>query len=330
MSKLNLQAPLEMWGLRLDKALALLPEIETRSRAAWLIDESKVLINGKKPKSSQTIKESDLIELDIPNVTSNELVPYDFKLDVLFEDDQVIVINKPAGLVVHPAPGHEQDTLVNALLFHTADFNMKFGDSRPGIVHRLDRFTSGILVVAKNDRAHENLVLQFKERSTSRLYHAVCIGRPRTLKGTLKSFLARHPIDRKKYASLIGEDRKIITDPEADVEIGKFAITHFDVLAAKNSLSYVQLKLETGRTHQIRIHLADQGCPIVGDNLYGGDKKIRLIEQKQIQFDVENINRFLLHACELSFTHPTNGQRMDFKADWPAEDLALIQKWGLR
>lgn len=330
MGKIKINAPSEMGGLRLDKALAQIPEIETRSRASWLIDEGRVLVNSKSAKASLAIKPNDLIEVDLPEVTSNELQAYDFKLDILHEDSDVIVINKPAGLVVHPAAGHEQDTLVNALLAHTQDFNMKFGDNRPGIVHRIDKETSGILVVAKNDRAHENLVLQFKERTTHRLYHAVCIGRPKTLSGTIKSWLARHPVDRKRYASVLGEDRKVITDSQAEVSSGKWALTHFEVLKHKGGLSYLQLKLETGRTHQIRIHLSEAGCPIVGDSLYGADKKIKNVEAKDSQNDIKNLQRFLLHACELSFTHPSSGERLHFKSDWPQLDLELIKKWGLR
>lgn len=330
MSKIEIIAPAEMWGLRLDKALALIPEVETRSRAAWLIDEGKVFVNKKPAKASAPIKQHDHIEIELPEATSNELLPYDFKLDILFEDKDIVVINKPAGLVVHPAAGHEQDTLVNALLAHTQDFNMKFGDKRPGIVHRIDKETSGILVVAKNDQAHENLVQQFKERSTDRVYYAVCIGRPRTLTGTIQSFLARHPIDRKRYASLTDSSRYIITDPNYENAAGKWAITHFEVLKYKSNLSYLKLKLETGRTHQIRIHMSEAGAPIAGDVLYGADKKARVIEARETQAEVKALNRFLLHAAQLSFTHPTSNERMSFESEWPAADLKLIQKWGLR
>lgn len=330
MSKIEVIAPAEMWGLRLDKALALIPEVETRSRAAWLIDEGKVSVNKKPAKPSQAIKQNDLIEIELPEATANELLPYDFKLDILFEDKDLIVINKPSGLVVHPAAGHEQDTLVNALLAHTQDFNMKFGDKRPGVVHRIDKETSGILVVAKNDRAHESLVQQFKERSTERLYYAVCIGRPATLSGTIQSFLARHPVDRKRYASVLDQDRYIITDPNYESPVGKWAVTHFDVLQYKKNLSYLKLKLETGRTHQIRIHLSESGSPIAGDVLYGADKKSRIIEARETQAEVKALKRFLLHAAQLSFTHPVTQQRMHFECDWPEADLELIKKWSLR
>ncbi|WP_413585746.1 RluA family pseudouridine synthase [Bdellovibrio sp. HCB274] len=319
----------EMVGLRLDKALAFLPEIENRSRASHLIDSSLVKVNGKIAKASHPLKSTDLIEVTIPAPVPTELQSYDLKLDVLFEDSDVIVINKPAGLVVHPAAGHAHDTLVNALISHTDDLSMKFGEERPGIVHRLDKETSGIIVVAKNDKAHESLTAQFKERSTHRIYYAVCIGTARNLSGSVKSFLARHPVDRKKYASVLGDDRKPLVNPDDDPGLGKWAVTHYEVLSRKSGLSYMKMKLETGRTHQIRVHLSESGIPIAGDSLYGADKKIRSVEQKSIQEDLRSLPRFLLHAAELGFTHPRTQERMFFKKDWPEDIAVLIKKWGL-
>ncbi|MDG0815037.1 RluA family pseudouridine synthase [Bdellovibrio svalbardensis] len=329
MKSLNIAATEEMAGLRLDKALAFIPEIENRSRAAHLIDNARVLLNGKVEKASAKVKLGDQIQINLPEPTPTELQPYDLKLDVLFEDEDVIVINKPAGLVVHPAAGHAHDTLVNALISHTDDLSMKFGEERPGIVHRLDKETSGIIVVAKNDKAHESLTSQFKERSTHRIYYAVAIGTARTLSGTIKSYLARHPVDRKRYASVIGEDRQPLIDQEEPPLIGKWAVTHYDVLARKSGLTYLKLKLETGRTHQIRVHLSENALPIAGDVLYGADKKIRTIEQKGIQEDLRKLPRFLLHAAELGFTHPKTGEQMFFQQDWPEDILSLIKKWGL-
>lgn len=320
----------EMVGLRLDKALALHPEIATRARAAHLIDNSCVLVNKKAPKASQPLKATDVIEVQLPAPQPSELQPYDFKLDVLFEDQDVIVINKPAGLVVHPAAGHEQDTLVNALLAHTKDLSMKFGEERPGIVHRLDKETSGIIVVAKNDKAHESLTAQFKERSTDRVYFAVCIGTARTLNGTFKSFLARHLVDRKRYASILDTEGKVYVNQEDPPSFGKWAVTHFDVLKRQGGLSYLKLKLETGRTHQIRVHLSENGLAIAGDGTYGADKKIRTIESRHTQEDVKSLPRFLLHAAELGFTHPRTQERMFFQQDWPEEIQQLLKKWNLR
>lgn len=319
-----------MAGLRLDKALSLNEKIGTRSRAAHLIELAAVMVNGKISKPSVPLKAGDNIEVLLPAPTPSELQPYDLKLDVLFEDHDLIVINKPAGLVVHPAAGHAHDTLVNALISHTDDLSMKFGEDRPGIVHRLDKETSGVIVIAKNDITHEALTAQFKERSTHRIYYAVAIGTTKNLQGSFRSFLARHPVDRKRYASVLGEDRKLFQDPHSPPDIGKWAVTHYEVLQRKSSLSYLKLKLETGRTHQIRVHLSESGLPIAGDSLYGADKKVRTVEAKSIQEDLRTLPRFLLHAAELGFTHPRTKERMSFTQDWPEDVQLLLKKWGLR
>ncbi len=327
---LEITATPEMSGLRLDKALVLVPEIETRSRAAHLIDSGAVLVNGKSCKPSLSLKEGDQLHITLPEPEPTDLQPYDFKLDILFEDSDVIVINKPSGLVVHPAAGHAHDTLVNALIAHTQDLSMKYGEIRPGIVHRLDKETSGILVVAKNDFAHENLTQQFKNRSTHRIYFAVALGASRLPQGTFKSFLARHPVDRKKYSSVLGEEKKPFMDVDNPPDIGKWAVTNYEVLSRKSGLNYMKLKLETGRTHQIRVHLSENGLPIAGDTLYGGDKKIKSLESSATQAEVKTLDRFLLHASELGFTHPRTQEQMMFRQEWPEEILALLKKWGLR
>lgn len=319
----------DMLGLRLDKALALRPEIETRSRASHLIDEGRVSVNGRPAKPSIVLKDGDEITVQLPEAEPTELIAYDFPLEILFEDEHLIVINKPSGLVVHPAAGHAQDTLVNALIHHTTDLSMKFGEQRPGIVHRLDKETSGILVVAKNDRAHEILTQQFKDRSIHRIYYAICIGIPKPGKGQSQSYLARHPSDRKRYASVLGEDRKIQTTKVPEPSVGKWAVTHYEVLNSHGGLSYCKMKLETGRTHQIRVHLSEKGTPIAGDNLYGADKKIKNIASKETQADLKSLNRFLLHAAELGFTHPVTKNELFFKQDWPEDIKAKIKKWGL-
>ncbi|HEY8272812.1 MAG TPA: RluA family pseudouridine synthase [Pseudobdellovibrionaceae bacterium] len=324
----------ELQGLRLDKALGLRPEIETRSRASHLIEDGLVTVNGQKVKASVILKPGDHIEIQLPEPEPTDLIPYDFPLDILFEDDHLIVVNKPSGLVVHPAAGHTQDTLVNALIYHVKNLSMKFGEQRPGIVHRLDKETSGILVIAKNDKAHENLTQQFKQRSIHRIYYAVCMGVPKPQAGQIQSYLARHPVDRKRYASVlnsgVGTDKKIQTTKEPIPPIGKWAVTHYEVLKNHSGLSYCKLKLETGRTHQIRVHLAEKGTPIAGDNLYGADKKIKSIAAKKIQADLKNLNRFLLHAAELGFLHPLTGEELLFTQGWPEDIQAQIQQWGLQ
>lgn len=318
-----------MAGLRLDKALVCIPEIETRSRASHLIENNLVTVNGKAAKASYKVSEGDVVDITLPAPEPSDLQPYDFKLDILFEDTDIIVINKPSGLVVHPAAGHFQDTLVNALISHTDDLSMKFGEERPGIVHRLDKETSGIIVVAKNDKSHESLTAQFKERSTHRIYFAAALGTAKTLNGTIRSYLARHPVDRKKYASVIGPDRLPLIDKEDPPAVGKWAVTHYEVLGRKSGLSYLKLKLETGRTHQIRVHLSEQSLPIAGDVLYGADRKIKSIEQRAIQEDLRALPRFLLHAAELGFNHPRTQERLLFKKDWPEDIQVLLKKWGL-
>lgn len=320
----------EMLGQRLDKALALRAEIETRSRASHLIEEGFVHVNGRVAKPSLILRAGDQIEIQLPEAEPTDLVAYDFPLDILFEDKHLMVINKPSGLVVHPAAGHTQDTLVNALIHHTKDLSMKFGEQRPGIVHRLDKETSGVLVIAKNDQAHEKLTQQFKERGIHRIYYAVCIGTPKPAQGGIQSYLARHPVDRKKYASVLSSDRKIQTTKSPEPSFGKWAVTHYECLKTNSGLSYCKLKLETGRTHQIRVHLSEKGSPIAGDILYGADKKTKSIESKKTQSAIKALQRFLLHAAELGFIHPATGKELFFAQEWPEDILELLKSWGLK
>lgn len=307
-----------MVGLRLDKALSHIEIIGTRSRAEFLIDEGCVQINQKSVKSSYHLKATDILEIALPEPQSMEIIPYDFELDILFEDEDIIVVNKPAGLVVHPGAGHSQDTLVNALVAYTKDLAMKFGEDRPGIVHRLDRETSGILVVAKNDFSQENLSQQFRQRTVHRIYYAIALGIPPKPEGTIRSFLARHPLDRKRYASIFGPDNKIMRAPTPEPTHGKWAVTHYKILKTHPSgVSYFQLKLETGRTHQIRVHLSEMGCPILADETYGAFKKIKSIHGHPNQDMVKTATRCALHAAELGFEHPRTGEPHSFKVDWP-------------
>jgi 23S rRNA pseudouridine1911/1915/1917 synthase len=313
-----------MIGLRLDKALSSIPEIKSRSRAEHLIEQGHVVVNRKGAKCSHILKETDIVEISFPQATAAELQPLDLKLDILFEDSEVIVVNKPPGLVVHPAAGHHHDTLVNALIAHTDDLAMKFGEERPGIVHRLDRETSGVLVVAKNDQAQENLQSQFKARTVHRVYHAICLGIPLKPQGVVQSYLARHPTDRKRYASILGEDRKIYRVKEHPPAIGKWAVTHYQTLKTHPAgVSYLKLKLETGRTHQIRVHLSELGTPILADKTYGAERKMRSVHGSHNQEVLKSAERCSLHACELAFDHPATKERLSFKVPWP--DLSEIR-----
>ena len=307
--------------LRLDKWLSNKAELKdlipTRSFAQNLIDKNLVKVNQKVAKSSLQLKTNDLIEIQIPIKENIGLIPYNFKLDIIYEDDDLIVINKPSGLVVHPAAGHEQDTLVNALLFHTNQLSMK-NELRPGIVHRIDKETSGLLVVAKNDYAHDVLAAQFKNKTSYRIYFAIAEGKQNKKSGTVQSYLARHPTDRKKYSS-VKENNKIINELRTETTIGKWAVTHYQIIETVHQKHLLKLQLETGRTHQIRIHMAEIGLPLVGDVLYGYSVK---------NFRDQNLSRFYLHAAELGFTHPRTQVNMMFKVDWPSQDLQQIKSWG--
>jgi 23S rRNA pseudouridine1911/1915/1917 synthase len=300
--------------IRLDKwineRVELKSHLPTRSFIQNLIENGQVTVNGIHTKSSYLIKNNDLIEVLIPAPRPTELIPYNFPLEIVFEDNDLIVVNKPAGLVVHPAAGHEQDTLVNALLFYTNDLSMK-NEERPGIVHRIDKETSGLLVIAKNDYSHENLSQQFKNKTTHRIYYAITESQKTLKDGKIESYLARHPTDRKKYASL----------KNSNLQNGKLAITHFKYLESAGNKHLFQLKLETGRTHQIRVHLSENSHSIVGDTTYGYPVK---------KFKEQNLKRFYLHAAELGFKHPRTNEFLLFKSNWPNEDLALIRSWNFK
>lgn len=304
-------------GQRIDRYLTQLEEVSSRAYAQNLIEKSAVTVNGQHIKSSYKINLNDRIEINLPELVSSELLPYDLPLDIVYEDHDLLVVNKPAGLVVHPAAGHQQETLVNALLHHTKELSMK-NEQRPGIVHRIDKDTSGLLVVAKNDVTHENLSEQFKNKSTGRLYYAVLDGHLPQMKGACRSFLARHPHDRKRYAS-VRLNNKIITDSALAPDIGKWAVTHFEKISVSSQMSYMKIQLETGRTHQIRVHMNELGHPLVGDVTYGYSvKKLKAL----------GLRRFFLHAAQLSFTHPHNQQLMSFSAPWPAADLKWLREQG--
>jgi 23S rRNA pseudouridine1911/1915/1917 synthase len=296
----------EQAGVRLDRVLAQLDFISSRSRAAWLMDRGLVSLQGKPLKASFKAQTGDQIQIELPPQEASSLQPLDAPLDVLFEDDSLVVLNKPAGLVVHPAAGHQQDTLVNILLQHIDQLSMGFAENRPGIVHRLDRDTSGILVVAKNDLAHHHLAEQFRLKTAHRIYWAIVHGVPKLASGTITSHLARHPQDRKRFASNKAGQ-------------GKSAITHYKLLQSLPSdLSWLQCKLETGRTHQIRVHLSESGHPIIADPIYG-----RRNERNPAP-------RLALHACELGFEHPRTHQQMLFRVGWPAELRTWVETLGFR
>lgn len=296
----------EQAAQRLDKWLSGLDFIPSRSRAAELIQLGLVTVDGKALKASQKVSAGKLLRVEIPQPPPTELQALDRPLEVLFEDENLIVVNKPAGLVVHPAAGHAQDTLVNILLHHVKQLSMGFNEQRPGIVHRLDRDTSGILVVAKNDRAHHHLAEQFRAKSSHRIYWALVHGRANPNSGVIRTTLARHPSDRKRFASTA-------------TGMGKAAITHYKTLDEKNGFSWIQCRLETGRTHQIRVHLSELNVPIVGDPIYGAK-----VKDRKLAF----VTRMALHACVLGFTHPLSGKELSFTTPWPEELLLMAKTMG--
>lgn len=290
----------ELAGQRLDVALVrLLPEL-TRARAQKLLEEGLVLVEGRSQKANYRVKKGESVQVFIPPPKPAEYEPEDIALNILYEDQDLLVLDKPKGQVVHPAAGHGSGTLVNALLHHCQSLSGIGGEARPGIVHRLDKDTSGILVIAKNDRAHVALSQQFKAHSVTREYVAIVHGDVKQDKGTISACLGRHPRDRKKMAVL----------PEGK---GRRAVTHFQVLERFGRFTYLLLQLETGRTHQIRVHLSFIGHPVAGDPVYG-PKRARLPLSGQA-----------LHARKLGFVHPADNRYMEFTSEPPAEFQAFLE-----
>ncbi len=288
----------EKSGKRLDAWLA--AEQPEHSRARWqsLIQDGNVTANGESVKRNHKLREGDRVEWTIPDPVSTEVLPEDIPLDILYEDAHVIAINKPAGLVVHPAAGNENGTLVNALLHHCTDLAGIGGEIRPGIVHRLDKDTSGVIIVAKTEAALNELARQFKERETEKEYRAVVRGVPSPPRGRIETTIGRHPIHRKKMA--------------AEVRNGRHAVSNYEVIEAFDRAALLRVQIETGRTHQIRVHMAHIKHPVIGDKLYG-----------RAHADGIKADRQMLHAAKLSIAHPDTGERMYFCAPLP-EDMERL------
>ncbi|RZI48345.1 RluA family pseudouridine synthase [Lactococcus kimchii] len=285
-------------NLRLDKALANQTEY-SRSLLTELIKNDKVAINGETKKAKYKVKTGDRIEFEVPAPEVLDVVAEDLPLEIVYEDSDVAVVNKPQGMVVHPAAGHASGTLVNAIMYHIKDLSTINGVIRPGIVHRIDKDTSGLLMIAKNDKAHESLAAQLKDKTNKRRYLAIVHGEIPNDKGTIEAPIGRNLKDRKKQAVVSG---------------GKPAVTHFEVLERFYGFTLVALHLETGRTHQIRVHMNYIGHPIAGDPLYGPNKTL-----------TPNHGQFL-HAETLGFVHPTTEELMEFQVDVPAIFAEQIQK----
>ena len=296
----TLQAGSEDAGGRLDAWLAgQLPDV-TRSAAARLCEEGRVTLAGKPLAKNYRLIGGEAVAVALPDPAPVDVAPQDIPLDVVYEDGDVIVVNKPKGLVVHPAPGHPDGTLVNALLHHCGDSLSGIGgELRPGIVHRIDRDTSGLIIAAKNDFAHQRLASQLQDHTLARIYRCIVAGNLREDSGTVDAPIGRHPVDRKKMAVVAN---------------GRSAVTHWSVLERFPGYTYVECRLETGRTHQIRVHMAYIGHPILGDTAYGNKKPVPGLQGQ------------CLHAGKIGFVHPRTGEYLEFEAPLPAYFTGFLQK----
>ncbi len=294
---------------RLDSFLARAVDDLTRSAAQRLIDEGMVTVDGTASKPSLKLKGGERVIVSIPPPLPAEPAAEQIPLEILYEDSDLIVVNKPAGMVVHPGAGTGSGTLVNALLGHCRDLSGIGGQVRPGIVHRIDKDTSGVLVVAKNDRTHVALAHQFKEHTVKRVYLALVFGSPKADKGRIESVIGRHPSERTKMS---GRARH-----------GKHAVTHWQTVCRYPGLTLLRLKLETGRTHQIRVHLSEAGHPLVGDQVYGGGGRLAAIRDPELRRLIRELGRQALHAKVLGFVHPSTGEYLEFDTELP-EDMARI------
>ena len=302
METIFLTAGAEDRGRRLDQFLADGVEEPTRSAAQRLAEEQRVLLDGRPLKKNYKITGGETLEVSLPDPEPIDAVPQDIPLDIVYEDGDVLVINKPKGMVVHPAPGNPDGTVVNAVLYHCGSSLSGIGGAfRPGIVHRIDKDTSGLLIVAKNDRAHLCLSAQLKDHTLARTYEAVVIGTLKEDRGTVDAPLDRSPKDRKKMAVVPG---------------GRRAVTHYEVLARYPGYTHVRCRLETGRTHQIRVHMASLGHPIAGDTVYGPARQ---------KYDLQGQ---CLHARELTFLHPADGRKMHLKCELPGYFTDFLNKLG--
>ena len=300
MGPILLRASEESKNQRLDAFLASSLDGLTRSQATRLIESGEVAVNGRAVSKSYKLAGGEDIAVTLPEPEPVEAVPQDIPLDVVYEDADVIVVNKPSGMVVHPAPGHPDGTLVNALLYHCAGTLSGVGGAlRPGIVHRIDRDTSGLIIAAKNNAAHQYLSAQLADHTLARTYECIVVGKLREDRGTVDAPIARHPTDRKRMAVVAG---------------GREAVTHWEVIARYPGYTYVRCRLETGRTHQIRVHMAYIGHPILGDTVYGAKK------------EVPGLTGQCLHAVGLRFLHPRTHEVVELSCPLPDEFTRMLQK----
>jgi 23S rRNA pseudouridine1911/1915/1917 synthase len=298
---MTLTVPEESEGLRLDRFLASMVPNQSRSQLQRLIKEGRVTVDGAAAKSNHAVRSGERVDLEIPEAVAPVPAGEDLPLTVVYDDPDLIVIEKPAGMVVHPAAGHATGTLVNALVHHVKDLSGIGGEKRPGIVHRLDRGTSGLMVVAKHDRSHDELARQFHDREVDKEYIALVWGEVQAGR-RIDAPIGRDPVNRKKMSAKTRRSREAVTRIVRTERLGP-------------ALTLVQVAIHTGRTHQIRVHLSAIGHPVVGDALYGG-------VHRRVPSDIRaitHLDRPFLHAAKLAFKHPADGRRMEFTSDLPAD-----------
>ncbi len=309
MKSIELTYPFDNSPERLDLFISReVPEL-TRSAVQRLIDTGLITVNGVPPRPSLKLKGGEQVFIEIPPPAPAVPLAEELPLVILYEDSDLIVLDKAAGMSVHPGAGNPDGTLVNALLSHCDDLSGIGGEIRPGIVHRIDKDTTGVIVVAKNDQAHLALARQFEEHSIKRVYFALVYGSPKTDKGRIEAAIGRHPVDRKKMS---GNARR-----------GKHAVTHWKVIGRYGPVTAVELRLETGRTHQIRVHLSEAGFPLLGDPVYGSSGRLTGLKDPALQALIRKLGRQALHARILGFLHPVSGEFLEFSSPLP-EDMARI------
>ncbi len=288
-------------GLRLDKAITVLCDELSRNAVQQLIDDENILVNGVASNKKYNVKKNDVITVVMPELKELSVDAENIPLEIVYEDEHLLVVNKPKGMVVHPAAGNYNGTLVNALLYHCGDSLSGInGVIRPGIVHRIDKDTSGLLIVAKNDTAHKGLAEQIKDHSFTREYKTIVVGNVKDNEGTIDAPIGRHPKDRKKQA---------VTDKNS-----RNAVSHFEVLERFNGFTFLKVRLETGRTHQIRVHMAYRGTPVAGDVVYGNPKKTYGLQGQ------------CLHAATIGFIHPITKEYLEFTSELPEYFTDFIRR----
>jgi len=296
-------------GSRLDVFLSGKRLDLSRSQIKKVVEEGLVRVNHVHTRVGYRLKQGDVVCLQKREPRIDQALPENIPLNVIFEDQHILVVDKPAGVVVHPAAGNQQGTLVNALLFHCRDLSGIGGVLRPGIVHRLDKNTSGLLLVAKSDAAHRGLALQFKQHEVRKIYRALVYGNPKKDEGIIETPVGRHPTDRKKMST--GSRR------------GKDALTHWRVCERYGVATLLEVDLKTGRTHQIRVHLAAAGYPVVGDGVYGSPKRANTVNHPLLRSKLKEMSRQALHACEIAFSHPVTDETLSFFSPLP-DDMSEL------